>query len=89
MTYLKVPAGKIVSFSKPLKKCEFCPGKVHKLISRSSFHLKGSGWYATDYAGKNPSSTAGTKGTASNAKKADTKKDVTAKKSDAAGSKSE
>ena len=36
----------------PLTKCEQCKGKLHKLISRSSFHLKGSGWYATDYAGK-------------------------------------
>src|SRR3989442_10939294 len=27
-----------------------CGGKVEKLISASGFHLKGSGWYATDYA---------------------------------------
>jgi len=25
---------------------------MHKLISRSSFHLKGDGWYVTDYAKK-------------------------------------
>ncbi|MBI5560968.1 MAG: zinc ribbon domain-containing protein [Deltaproteobacteria bacterium] len=37
---------------KPLKKCIDCSGPVEKLISLSSFHLKGSGWYATDYAGK-------------------------------------
>ncbi len=43
----------IQSFSdKPLKKCRHCKGKLHKLISQSSFHLKGSGWYVTDYAGK-------------------------------------
>ncbi len=36
----------------PLAKCRFCSGKVHKLISQSTFHLKGSGWYVTDYAGK-------------------------------------
>ena len=35
-----------------LKTCKFCKGKVHKLVSMSSFSLKGSGWYATDYAGK-------------------------------------
>ena len=35
---------------KPLKKCSQCSGKLYKLISQSSFHLKGSGWYATDYA---------------------------------------
>lgn len=37
---------------RPLKKCIHCSGPVEKLISRSSFHLKGGGWYATDYAGK-------------------------------------
>jgi putative FmdB family regulatory protein len=34
------------------KSCRFCKGPVHKLMSLSSFHLKGSGWYATDYSGK-------------------------------------
>ncbi|MFC1826050.1 FmdB family zinc ribbon protein [Thermodesulfobacteriota bacterium] len=37
---------------KPLKKCKRCSGKLQKLISHSSFHLKGTGWYVTDYAGK-------------------------------------
>jgi putative FmdB family regulatory protein len=37
-----------------LKICKFCKGKVHKLVSLSSFSLKGSGWYTTDYAGKKP-----------------------------------
>ncbi|MBW1710596.1 MAG: zinc ribbon domain-containing protein [Deltaproteobacteria bacterium] len=36
----------------PLKKCPRCGGKVHKLMSLNTFHLKGSGWYATDYANK-------------------------------------
>jgi putative FmdB family regulatory protein len=35
-----------------LKSCKFCKGKVNKLVSLSSFSLKGSGWYVTDYAGK-------------------------------------
>jgi putative FmdB family regulatory protein len=35
-----------------LKSCKFCKGKVSKLVSLSSFSLKGSGWYVTDYAGK-------------------------------------
>ena len=35
-----------------LKSCKFCRGAVHKLMSLSSFQLKGSGWYATDYGGK-------------------------------------
>ena len=37
---------------KPLSKCSHCSGKLQRLISHSSFHLKGSGWYVTDYAGK-------------------------------------
>jgi putative FmdB family regulatory protein len=33
----------------PLSKCPHCRGKVRKLISQTSFQLKGSGWYLTDY----------------------------------------
>jgi putative FmdB family regulatory protein len=33
-----------------LKKCPTCKSKVERIISLSSFVLKGSGWYATDYA---------------------------------------
>lgn len=77
---------------KPLKKCQYCSGKVQKLISRSAFHLKGSGWYATDYSGKAASSSsasgkAGTKDGA--AKTCARKEDTAAKKSDAAGTASD
>jgi putative FmdB family regulatory protein len=42
----------------PLKKCPTCKSKVERQMSRGSFILKGSGWYATDYAKKGtPSST--------------------------------
>jgi putative FmdB family regulatory protein len=34
----------------PLTVHEDCGGALEKLISRSAFKLKGSGWYATDYA---------------------------------------
>ena len=37
---------------KPLTKCKQCSGKLHKLVSQSSFHLKGSGWYVTDYTNR-------------------------------------
>ena len=37
---------------RPLTKCGHCSGKLQKLVSHSSFHLKGTGWYVTDYAGK-------------------------------------
>jgi putative FmdB family regulatory protein len=41
---------------KPLKKCKHCSGKLNKLISHSSFHLKGTGWYVTDYGNKSRNS---------------------------------
>lgn len=37
---------------KPLRRCGHCSGKLHKLISQSAFHLKGTGWYVTDYTNK-------------------------------------
>ena len=37
---------------KSLGKCPTCKGKVKKLISNTSFQLKGTGWYITDYARK-------------------------------------
>ena len=36
----------------PVEKCPVCGGGVHKLQSAPAFHLKGSGWYITDYAKK-------------------------------------
>lgn len=39
---------------KPVEKCIHCSGKVEKLISQSSFALKGTGWYKTDYAASKP-----------------------------------
>ena len=33
----------------PLTQCETCQGPVQKRVSRTSFQLKGTGWYATDY----------------------------------------
>lgn len=36
----------------PIDTCPTCSGFVKKLISRSTFHLKGDGWYVTDYARK-------------------------------------
>jgi len=39
----------------PLTTCRHCAGKLNKLISQSSFHLKGTGWYVTDYSRKSSS----------------------------------
>ncbi|HOG81581.1 MAG: Zinc ribbon domain protein [Deltaproteobacteria bacterium ADurb.Bin151] len=59
-----------------LKTCKFCKGKVQKMMSLSSFTLKGTGWYATDYAGKKP-------GSAKTAKKEETSADSASTTSDA------
>ena len=40
----------------PLKRCPTCHAKVTKLMSNTSFQLKGSGWYATDYGRGNGAS---------------------------------
>ena len=40
----------------PLKRCAKCRGKLEKTVSRTSFQLKGSGWYVTDYSSKDSSS---------------------------------
>jgi putative FmdB family regulatory protein len=48
---------------KPLTQCRFCNSRVEKLISQSSFQLKGSGWYLTDYARGKEASKAGEKET--------------------------
>jgi putative FmdB family regulatory protein len=34
----------------PPRVCPHCGGKLKKLASAPAFHLKGSGWYKTDYA---------------------------------------
>ena len=46
---------------KPLKKCGHCSGKLQKLVSPSTFHLKGSGWYVTDYAKRSSANESATK----------------------------
>lgn len=62
----------------PLTECPHCAGSLRKLISQSSFHLKGSGWYVTDYARKGDSTPPAKKdnptdtGTAASEKTSDT-----------------
>ncbi len=42
----------------PIQACPLCGGTVRRLISRTSFALKGTGYYTTDYkrAGMKPES---------------------------------
>lgn len=35
-----------------LSQCSVCGGKLKKLITNTSFVLKGGGWYVTDYPSK-------------------------------------
>ena len=48
----------------PAKKCPSCGGGVEKKLSLSSFQLKGTGWYATDYAKKDKEKKGKKEGTA-------------------------
>ena len=36
----------------PVAICKNCKGEAKRIISLANFHLKGSGWYATDYKSK-------------------------------------
>lgn len=36
----------------PAEKCKECGGKLKKLVSNTSFILKGSGWSKTNYSNK-------------------------------------
>ena len=58
-------------------KCEHCKGKMRRLISQSSFHLKGTGWYVTDYASKKGTEAKKSKKTESKAPEDTAKKDST------------
>ena len=43
----------------PIESCSECGGRASKLISQSTFVLKGSGWYVTDYGTRSTASSAG------------------------------
>jgi putative FmdB family regulatory protein len=70
---------------KPLTQCPTCRRKVTKLISNTSFQLKGSGWYITDYARKGDSG--GAKGDKKgDEKKSEAKTDSSSTAADSGGS---
>jgi putative FmdB family regulatory protein len=69
----------------PLTSCRECGGELKKLITNTSFVLKGSGWYVTDYPSaerkkaieaKKPKTEAKDKGSASDKKTDSGKKAV-------------
>src|SRR3954468_11758813 len=67
----------------PLKTHAECGGTVEKLFSAPAFHLKGSGWYVTDY-GKGGQLPEGGNGNAakSDSSKSDSKTDTPAAKTE-------
>jgi putative FmdB family regulatory protein len=80
------------SFSeKPLKWCPTCSEKgsksaVKRVVSAPAFHLKGSGWYKTDYGSsgaKGSKSTPSDKGTTDSGSSSASAGDTTAKGSEA------
>ena len=84
----------------PLCSCPECSGSLKKLVSVSSFQLKGGGWYADGYSSSSPNDTKSasknngnggkdgqqksTKSPATTAKKADSANTSSSKKSSAA-----
>ena len=62
----------------PLETHADCGGEVEKLVSAPAFHLKGTGWYATDYA-KNSGSGNKAEDHKGDSQKADSHKDDSAK----------
>lgn len=61
---------------KPLENCPDCDGAIKRLISQTSFSLKGGGWYKDGYssAKKDVGKTSTTKSKQKNEKKANTPK---------------
>ena len=75
----------------PIETCPVCGGAVHKVQSAPAFHLKGSGWYVTDYAKKDQGGAKAEPGSPDTKDTKDGKetKDSKEKPGDAAASKTE
>lgn len=72
-------------FDEPaLKKCPECSKmELNKMVSASSFHLKGTGWYATDFKDNKKESQPVEKTTASSESTPEVKAETTDKKTPA------
>jgi putative FmdB family regulatory protein len=69
---------KIQKFSdRPIKKCPECGGPVEKIQHAPNVQFKGTGWYVTDYGGKDKSEKSKAEG--SSDKTSSEKKETTAK----------
>lgn len=70
---------------KPPARHAQCGGKLEKEWSQTSFQLKGSGWYVTDYSGRKGEAKEGTESKESK----ETKSETTETKADGGGDKSD
>jgi putative FmdB family regulatory protein len=75
----------------PKKKCEKCGGALERLISMTSFQLKGSGWYKDLYSSPSPEKSESSSDAPSDAPatKAETKAESSSEKPKAAADKPE
>jgi putative FmdB family regulatory protein len=74
---------------KALTKCPTCKSKIKKLISNTSFQLKGTGWYITDYARKGQTNGESKSDNGSKSSSSESKSDSSSKTSPSSESKSE
>ncbi|HXD31101.1 MAG TPA: FmdB family zinc ribbon protein [Pyrinomonadaceae bacterium] len=79
------------SSDKPPVKCKKCGGRLERLMSAPAIQFKGTGWYVTDYGGKNgkqgkksEEKTEG--GNTTSSEKSDTKESAPAKTTDSTSS---
>ena len=74
---------KIQKFSdSPIRKCPECGGPVEKLLHAPAVQFKGTGWYVTDYGGKDKSEKSKAESSSSSEKKESTPKEDGAKGKD-------
>lgn len=64
----------------PLTECKSCGGELKKLITNTSFVLKGGGWYVTDYPSADRKKATETKKSATSVKDKKKGKDTKASK---------
>jgi putative FmdB family regulatory protein len=81
---------KIQKFSdRPVKKCPECGSPVEKIMHAPAVQFKGSGWYVTDYGGKQTTDTPKSEDSSEKPDKSDKaeKKDTSSAKEDSPKSK--
>ena len=81
---------KIQKFSdQPIRKCPECGGPVEKLLHAPAVQFKGTGWYVTDYGGKDKSEKSKPESSSGSEKKETTAKEDGAKGKDSSSKKPE